>query len=352
MGSGLEERNAQWARVRGRLRSEFGDGVFRSWLKPMTLAEAADGMVKIAVPTRFMRDWVMTHLRRPAARPLDGRERHDPRSIDRDGSQPGTSGAQRRTSRPAPARRANGGAGTPAVANGATRQRIGVQAISAPLDPRFTFDNFVVGKPNEFAYAAAVRVADVGRRAVQPAVPLWRRRPRQDPSDARDRLADPRARSVPPGDLPVGREVHVPVHPRAAVQGHDGVQGAVPLRRRADDRRRPVHLRQGLDAGRVLPHLQRAGRPEPAGRDLRRQVAVRPGRAGGAPALAPRLGPGRRHPPDDLRAAPRHPAEPRPSRSDVASPPRCWSSWRTRSPPTCASWKGTAASSPSFFLVL
>ena len=27
--------------------------------------------------------------------------------------------------------------------------------ISAPLDPRFTFENFVVGKPNELAYAAA-----------------------------------------------------------------------------------------------------------------------------------------------------------------------------------------------------
>jgi chromosomal replication initiator protein len=28
------------------------------------------------------------------------------------------------------------------------------------LDPRFTFENFVVGKPNEFAYAAATRVAE------------------------------------------------------------------------------------------------------------------------------------------------------------------------------------------------
>ena len=31
--------------------------------------------------------------------------------------------------------------------------------ISAPLDPKFTFDNFIVGKPNELAYAAAQRVA-------------------------------------------------------------------------------------------------------------------------------------------------------------------------------------------------
>src|SRR3546814_7951753 len=32
--------------------------------------------------------------------------------------------------------------------------------VSAPLDPRFTFDDFVVGKSNELAYAAARRVAE------------------------------------------------------------------------------------------------------------------------------------------------------------------------------------------------
>ena len=32
--------------------------------------------------------------------------------------------------------------------------------LNAALDPRFTFDGFVVGKPNEFAYACARRVAE------------------------------------------------------------------------------------------------------------------------------------------------------------------------------------------------
>src|SRR3546814_3692520 len=57
-GLGIEQ---QWARVRGRLRDEVGEAAFRSWLKPLTLAEVDDGEVRIAVPTRFMRDWVMTH---------------------------------------------------------------------------------------------------------------------------------------------------------------------------------------------------------------------------------------------------------------------------------------------------
>ena len=30
-----DTRTTQWQRIRGKLRAEFGDGVFRSWLKPM-----------------------------------------------------------------------------------------------------------------------------------------------------------------------------------------------------------------------------------------------------------------------------------------------------------------------------
>ncbi|MDR0632979.1 MAG: chromosomal replication initiator protein DnaA [Holosporales bacterium] len=36
------------------------------------------------------------------------------------------------------------------------------------LDKRFTFDNFIVGKPNEFAYAAALRVADSDKPQFNP----------------------------------------------------------------------------------------------------------------------------------------------------------------------------------------
>ena len=53
-----DARTTQWQRIRGKLRSEFGDGVFRSWLKPMTLSEIDGESVTIAVPTRFMRDRV------------------------------------------------------------------------------------------------------------------------------------------------------------------------------------------------------------------------------------------------------------------------------------------------------
>lgn len=48
--------NARWTRVRGILRAEVGDSAYKSWLKPLNLVEFADGVVKLSVPTRFMRD--------------------------------------------------------------------------------------------------------------------------------------------------------------------------------------------------------------------------------------------------------------------------------------------------------
>jgi chromosomal replication initiator protein len=51
----------QWARVRGRLRDEVGETAFGRWLKPLCVTELRGSEVRIAVPTRFMRDWVLTH---------------------------------------------------------------------------------------------------------------------------------------------------------------------------------------------------------------------------------------------------------------------------------------------------
>ena len=51
----------QWARVRARLRTEYGEAAFKNWLKPLTLVALEGGEARLAVPTRFMRDWVRSH---------------------------------------------------------------------------------------------------------------------------------------------------------------------------------------------------------------------------------------------------------------------------------------------------
>ena len=145
--------NARWTRIRGLLRAEVGDSAYKSWLKPLSLVEFSGGVVRLSVPTRFMRDWIENHFgHRISELWLEGdsliskvdifvlAETIGPRS---------TNLSKKPLTKPVAAVR--GG-------------RIGSERVegdvSAALDPRFKFNNFVVGKPNELAYAAARRVAD------------------------------------------------------------------------------------------------------------------------------------------------------------------------------------------------
>ncbi|HUT50043.1 MAG TPA: chromosomal replication initiator protein DnaA [Alphaproteobacteria bacterium] len=145
-----EPTTAIWARVRGRLRNEVGDAAFKSWLKPLTLREVRDGTVRLMVATRFMRDWVAAHYG-DRLRELWGEEDASIRaieiSVDPNLVEAGTAVADEPVDM-----RGRNRAGGPADSLD--------DDISAPLDPRLTFENFVVGKPNEMAHAAAQRVAD------------------------------------------------------------------------------------------------------------------------------------------------------------------------------------------------
>ncbi|MEZ5648684.1 MAG: chromosomal replication initiator protein DnaA [Alphaproteobacteria bacterium] len=141
----------QWARVRGRLREEFGDAAFKSWLKPMVLQEVREAEIRIAVPTRFMRDWVANHYGSRLTA-IWNEENSAIRAVD-------VIVAPSLTVTPASNEiRANEEDKEPQSTS--TPEIVESGDLSAPLDPRFDFDSFVVGKPNELAYAAARRVAE------------------------------------------------------------------------------------------------------------------------------------------------------------------------------------------------
>jgi len=156
LGQG-EEVQSQWARVRAKLRREFGDAAYRSWLRNMTLQGIDAGRAKITVPTRFLRDWVAAHYA-DRIRALWNAENAAVTAIDM----------------------LIAGSSNPVVELPEPTPRESVEAtdekdISAPLDPRFTFENFVVGKPNELAHAASRRVAEaqVGANRSVPFNPLF-----------------------------------------------------------------------------------------------------------------------------------------------------------------------------------
>jgi len=166
-----------WSRVRSRLRAEVGEAAYRSWLKPLALAGSRGGAVRLHVPSRFMRDWVARNYKerilalwhdeddtvsgveivvQPPSRPDAKPAIHDAPGETSEAGARGKSAFAVKSSRSA-----GGDQGLYGV-NGDSRD------ISAPLDPRFTFDNFVVGKPNELAYAAARRVAEAQRAPFNP----------------------------------------------------------------------------------------------------------------------------------------------------------------------------------------
>jgi chromosomal replication initiator protein len=150
------ELQAQWARVRGRLRAEFGEPAYRSWLRTMSLVDLRDGLIRIAAPTRFLRDWVAQHYS-DRLRALWNTENATVTGIE---IVLGSAVSEYHPAEPAP--REPGEAPDE-------------KDWSPTLDPRFTFENFIVGKPNEMAHAAARRVAEAaasGKRLV-PFNPLF-----------------------------------------------------------------------------------------------------------------------------------------------------------------------------------
>ena len=148
---------AQWARVRGRLQSEVGDVEYRTWLRQMWLGGIDGDEVTVRLPTRFLRDWVRSHYGDRLSALWQLENRHIRRVDIRVGSvAPGLA----ESVAPAPVPPADPAPAAAAVAVVRTDDRADRPGDAAALDPRFTFESFVVGKPNDFAYACARRVAE------------------------------------------------------------------------------------------------------------------------------------------------------------------------------------------------
>ncbi len=135
-----------WARLLEALAGQLPPAVFDSWLRPCHLQAVEGDHLQIAAPDRFSRDWLMQHhlqaLQRAAEECLGG---HPRVSIVVDAA------AAAALNQPA--------APMPATPPAGTAER---------LNPRYTFDTFVVGSSNQFAQAACQAVAELPSRAYNP----------------------------------------------------------------------------------------------------------------------------------------------------------------------------------------
>ncbi len=146
----------RWERVRERLRAAYGEAIFKSWLHPLRLADIKNGQVMITVPTRFMREWILAHYIDNILRFWNNEDRAI-HSVDIFVRPEAPSAQQREqiiNSLPETAMP------FATAHNDSLPQEPHDPRMGAALDPRYTFDNFIVGKPNELAHAAARRVAE------------------------------------------------------------------------------------------------------------------------------------------------------------------------------------------------
>lgn len=156
----------RWSRVKGRLRAEVGEDIYSSWFARMEFEGVDSETVRLSVPTRFLKSWIQSHYtdrvlacwkdEEPCVRRIDlivrtGMLRVSPAvtkaiPLRLNGTTPAI-----------PAAEINGHAPAPRLSS------IQGSFGGSPLDPRLTFETFVVGRSNSLAHAAAKQVATASR---------------------------------------------------------------------------------------------------------------------------------------------------------------------------------------------
>ena len=158
VGAGQLPFEAAWDGIRTSLRKSCGERIFDGWLKPLRLAacDADSGEVRLAAPSAFMATWVQNHFAEQigaAWKAMLPQVRHVIIEASTD----------------APARATMDAAPTPEPEVKAA-EAVPAAPINkgTALDPRYSFDSFVVGKANELAYNAAKTLAEGGKLAFNP----------------------------------------------------------------------------------------------------------------------------------------------------------------------------------------
>ncbi|HZR91066.1 MAG TPA: chromosomal replication initiator protein DnaA [Gaiellaceae bacterium] len=134
--------DALWTEVAGRLRGSLNEAVYQAWFAQARPVALADGELVVAVPNSLTREWIETHflsLVKAAMADLAG---------------PGARVRFQVVEAPP----------QPPDALGDIRIR---EAVSG-LNPKYTFDLFVIGSSNRFAHAAALAVAEGPAQAYNP----------------------------------------------------------------------------------------------------------------------------------------------------------------------------------------
>ena len=135
-----------WNEVAGRLKGALNETTYRTWFAEAEGTDLSDDAFVLGVPNDFTREWIEGHflgLIGAAVRDVTGQERRVALSV---------------------LERIPVDMPTPAEAP----KRSGGGAADSGMNPKYTFDLFVIGSSNRFAHAAALAVAEAPAQAYNP----------------------------------------------------------------------------------------------------------------------------------------------------------------------------------------
>ena len=164
-----------WRRAKTKLKAVVGEDVYLHWFNSTEFEMFDGGVLSVSAPTKFLKNWIQNHyskaLRDSCLTEFSGLER-----IDIQLRQPGSAAQKAALAAPAPgldrpSEHESRGGTRPMTGQPQRQQRLpaamgtnqpGTQSPfdGSPLDPRYTFENFVVGAANRLAHAAAKQVAE------------------------------------------------------------------------------------------------------------------------------------------------------------------------------------------------
>jgi chromosomal replication initiator protein len=140
-----------WSKVLSKIEGKISRPSFETWLKSTKLMSYGNENVTIAVPNSFAKDWLenhYVHLITGILSELTGEDRiiHFvvPKEMEENDFQ----------------------VPKPVVKQQADRSAI--QSASVMLNPKYTFDTFVIGSGNRFAHAASLAVAEAPAKSYNP----------------------------------------------------------------------------------------------------------------------------------------------------------------------------------------
>lgn len=161
-----------WEEILSRVQAKVNRHSFYTWFKPTAFVADNGSTVTVRVPNALFKDWITKHYSGVIAEALHEVRRADALVNFVASGTPEAEAAAIAPSRVIEPRTANAEPGTrnPEPITGLTDESVTPipPTSSAGLNPRYTFDTFIVGSSNQFAHAACRAVAEAPSRSYNP----------------------------------------------------------------------------------------------------------------------------------------------------------------------------------------